>query len=151
MSVPKLYKIPHETDTFNFPDPGSNHLVQYITSLTLENGENLFTKGCHNIPWADVHKILPLVKPTDFPSPVDTVNHVRQMLVFNLLANRICENCGDKRDTRKLSLCNDCALAWYCSKQCQENHWNIHKLRCCNPQGPLNEGYQSIAILKQKE
>ena len=37
--------------------------------------------------------------------------------------NNICTKEGLKR-------CTSCKLAWYCSKECQEDHWKRHK-KCC--------------------
>ena len=41
------------------------------------------------------------------------------------------------------------AISWYCNEDCQKKHWNIHKKRCCNKDGPLDEGYQKISLLKK--
>ena len=81
----------------------------------------------------------------------EKINKAAMMATFNLLANRICEQCGDKSDITRLSICGSCALAWYCSKECQEKHWPTHKLRCCKKDGPLNKGYQAMAICKMKD
>jgi hypothetical protein len=75
----------------------------------------------------------------------------RTMLVFNLLANRICEECGDKTDITKLLLCKNCHLAWYCGDECARRHWPTHGLRCGKRGGPLNRGYQAISITPVKK
>ena len=147
MSVPKLYKIPHERDGLKLPPHGSQELLYYITWLRTEDNQLLFEKAYKNIPNSDVDYLLNVTKE---PSTQQERTKLSQMLAFNRLANRICENCGDKKDITKLSICNDCGLAWYCSKECQTNHWDIHKLRCCKPDGPLDEGYQAIALLRRK-
>ena len=112
-------------------------------------GENLFLKGVNNLPLKDIEKVFNITSEGEEPTQ-EKVTHLAQMLTFNLLANRICEQCGDKRDLTKLSICGSCALAWYCSKECQERHWSTHKLRCCKKDGPLNTGYQAIAMVKMK-
>ncbi len=149
MSVPELYKIPHEVPGFQIPPHGSPMQVQYITSLKMGNGENMFLKGVNNLPIKDIEKVFNVTSEGEEPTQ-EKVTHLAQMLTFNLLANRICEQCGDKRDLTKLSICGSCALAWYCSKECQERHWSTHKLRCCKKDGPLNTGYQAIAMVKMK-
>jgi hypothetical protein len=101
-------------------------LFQYITSLKMDNGENLFFKGVNNLPVKDIEKLITVTSEGEKPTQ-ETVTKSTQMLTFNLLANRICEQCGDKRDLTKLFICGSCALAWYCSKECQERHWSTHK------------------------
>ena len=150
MSVPDLYKIPHEVPGFKLPPHGTQELIWYINWLKMENGDSLLMKAINNLPHADVEKIVPLM--VDDPKPLhEKVQQAAMMCTFNLLSNRICEQCGDKSDIVRLSLCGSCALAWYCSKECQEKHCPTHKLRCCKPDGPLNNGYQAIAILKKKD
>ncbi|CAE6437777.1 unnamed protein product [Rhizoctonia solani] len=39
-----------------------------------------------------------------------------------------CDNC--ERETPSLSPCSNCHKAWYCSNQCLENNWRIHRLHC---------------------
>ena len=72
------------------------------------------------------------------------------MLAFNRLANRICENCGDKKILQNYRFVMIVDYV-YCSKVCQRNHWDTHKLRCRNVNGPLDNGFQAIALLKKKE
>ena len=148
VSVPDLYKIPHEKDGFKLPPHGSQELLYYITWLRTQDNQLLFEKAYKNIPNSDVDLILNTTKE---PSTEQERTKLSQMLAFNRLANRICENCGDKKDITKLSICNDCGLAWYCSKVCQINHWDTHKLRCRNVDGPLDKGFQAIALVKKKE
>ncbi|CAE6479680.1 unnamed protein product [Rhizoctonia solani] len=42
-----------------------------------------------------------------------------------------CDYCG--RESPSLSSCSDCRKAWYCSNQCLEDHWKIHRLYCLDP------------------
>jgi len=37
-----------------------------------------------------------------------------------------CSGCGKDGQTR----CGGCALLWYCSMKCQENHWSVHESKC---------------------
>jgi hypothetical protein len=150
MPAPDLYKIPHETSSFRLPEHGSPELVNYISNLTLGNGDNLQATSASNIPIADINKVLPYMEADD-TSPRDKCVKVAQILAFNRLANRICEECGDKSELTALSICSDCALSWYCSKECQGKHWDTHKLRCCKRTGPLDTGYQCIAILNTQQ
>lgn len=149
MSVPDLYKIPHETPDFVMPPQGTPMLVEYLQSLEMPNGDSLLLKAVNNMPDADIRMLLQNT-PDDPRSFKDRVSNSACMLTINLLANRICEQCGDKSDIKKLSICGSCALAWYCSKECQEKHWPTHKLRCCKKDGPLNKGFQAIAFVKTK-
>jgi hypothetical protein len=150
MSLPKLYKFPHETPGFKLPPHGSQELMWYLNWLKLEDNEPFVLKAVNNLPEADTEVLLNVMK--DDPQPLEEKRkQAALMCTFNLLANRICEQCGDKSDITQLSICNSCALAWYCSKECQEKHWPTHKLRCCKKDGPLNKGYQAIAFCKLKD
>jgi hypothetical protein len=150
MPAPGLYKIPHETSSFRLPEHGSPELANYIANLTTADGDNLLVAAASNVPVADITKVLPYMG-EDGASPAEQCVRVSQMLAFNRLANRICEECGDKSDLTALSICGDCALSWYCSKECQGKHWDTHKLRCCKRTGPLDTGYQCIAILNTQQ
>lgn len=77
--------------------------------------------------------------------------NLRLCLVVNRLNNPICECCGNKSDVSKLLICKHCCLSWYCNDACSEAHFNVHKLRCCKKDGPLDLGYQQIAMLKVDE
>lgn len=149
MSIPALYHFPNETNDFTLPSFGSQESIIYYTSLMLEDGKNLFFTASNNIPLVDINTVInqcPSNEPFEQRCPM-----LKQQLAFNRLSNRICEACGDKSDIRKLSICTDCCLSWYCSKECQVRHWSTHKQRCCNINGPLDNGYQQIAILKIDE
>lgn len=43
----------------------------------------------------------------------------------------LCENCNKYfEDRSRLLKCKTCRSVTYCSKQCQKNHWEIHKKDC---------------------
>lgn len=146
MSLPTLYHFPEETNSFNLPEHGSRELINYVTTLTLNN-DNVFGKAMYYLPDADSQLLLDL--PGQFENEPQEVklSRMKQSVVFMRLTNRICEFCGDKRDIRKLKICADCCISWYCSKDCQANHWPIHKQRCQQKNGPLDKGYQQLAFL----
>lgn len=142
MSVyPELYKFPHEINTFHIPNHGTPELVNYVLSLQLNDGTSVIQRGMANLPDADVNIIMPYMENKNDMQ-------ARASLTINRLTNRICEKCGDKSDIRCLMICKDCCLSWYCSKRCQESDWERHMLRCCRPGGPLDTGYQGIAIME---
>jgi ankyrin repeat protein len=41
---------------------------------------------------------------------------------------KICSFCNEVPQNRKK--CGKCKIAFYCSKECQSQHWTIHKLEC---------------------
>ena len=48
-------------------------------------------------------------------------------------SNRIeCSNCRkcEFYTGKKLKVCSKCYTIYYCSKDCQKNHWNTHKVTC---------------------
>lgn len=42
--------------------------------------------------------------------------------------SRECKNCSAKPSSKKI--CAKCKQTWYCSKECQVEHWKIHKVVC---------------------
>lgn len=138
MTLPNLFKFPHEIDSFFIPKD-----INYIYSLTYDDGTNVFKKGLLNLPLNDINYLLNLNISKNYEL-------LRENLVINLLSNRICENCGNKDNIKKLLICVKCSLAWYCSISCQTEHYSTHILRCNNINGPLNEGYQKILVLPVK-
>ena len=75
-------------------------------------------------------------------------SQLRKLLVHNRWANPICGNCGDKKQEIPLLRCSGCCLEMYCNKTCQKAHWKTHKLRCKKRSGPLDQGYQALAVIK---
>lgn len=51
--------------------------------------------------------------------------------VSNLVAqeeiSRFCAQCSKPNCTKR---CSECKNIYYCSKECQKNHWNVHKKNC---------------------
>lgn len=41
---------------------------------------------------------------------------------------RRCANCGEKASVMKK--CADCGTVKYCSRECQKQHWKVHKVNC---------------------
>jgi hypothetical protein len=147
--VPYLYNIPVDlNNNFKLPEHGSDELMHYITNLKTRDNKLIGQKAIENIPIKDINLVLNKINPRIGPELINQVSILRHALAYNRLANRICEQCGDKNDIIKLMICEDCCLSWYCSKECQVKHWNTHQLRCCNEYGPLDKGYQAIFMGK---
>ena len=53
----------------------------------------------------------------------DFRNNIRRIIMF-----KCCRNCH-KIDC-KLRTCKNCRYVLYCSRKCQKNDWNQHKLKC---------------------
>jgi NADH pyrophosphatase NudC (nudix superfamily) len=149
-SVPKLYHFPMETDSFKIPEFGSQQLLQYINTLYFDdiNHEHVLTLAIHNMVLADIEALLPYMQTNLNITDEEKVLNAAQTLVFNRLSNRICDKCGNKHDIKKLSLCRNCGMTWYCSKKCQVEHWPKHIERCCQSNGPVETGYMAMAVLK---
>lgn len=78
----------------------------------------------------------------------------------NLVKARQCANCNkiydSKRDIKPMFKCGKCLLQYYCDKECQQNHWNAHKLVCVslraiapdynisNQNHPINQKIQTV-------
>lgn len=85
------------------------------------------------------------------------INNAGYGFLQNRLINQVCHNCGKnaRQGFRKivpdnypyLFECNNCKMTYYCSKECQENDWNIHKNWCCNPNGPRDLGVNKTVII----
>lgn len=109
------------------------------------DGQPLLETAYKFLPDIDVNHVLEQVGPNGVSPNVD----LRLALVSNLLNNPICETCGNKSNPDQLLICRHCCLAWYCNDTCAQTHYEIHRLRCRNQHGPLNNGYQAIYLAKR--
>jgi predicted sulfurtransferase len=109
------------------------------------DGQPLLETAYKYLPETDVNHVLSQVGEDGVAPNVD----LRLALVTNLLNNPICESCGNKSTPNQLMLCRHCCLAWYCNDTCAHNHDNLHRQRCRNQHGPLNQGYQAISLSKR--
>ena len=41
-----------------------------------------------------------------------------------------CGGCNVLKHCTELSKCGNCNCAYYCSAECQKNHWKEHKAQC---------------------
>lgn len=49
--------------------------------------------------------------------------------------NKICRNAQDELpEGQRLMACSKCKETSYCSKECQKNHWGVHKKSCKTPE-----------------
>lgn len=73
-------------------------------------------------------------------------------LVFTFVAadkldeQTICIWCGFH--DKKLGFCNKCYLVQYCSADCKEKDFKKHSKRCCQLDGPLDDGPQRLVMFK---
>jgi len=49
---------------------------------------------------------------------------------------------GERLD---LKVCSRCKLIYYCSKECQKSHWQVHKSFCCSP-GTFLVGDRALVV-----
>lgn len=110
-----------------------------------ENGAQLLFEASSNIPQCDVDYV------NQMSGDGDVNPNLKAMLAVNRLLNPICEECGYKTDTSKLMLCKKCKLSWFCNNTCAEKNHAKHSRRCCNVNGPLDNGYQAITLLERKK
>lgn len=45
-------------------------------------------------------------------------------------SERFCAHCGKSSKETKLRACTACTVAVYCSKECQQSNWEVHKPQC---------------------
>lgn len=112
--------------------------------LSIVNHEN-FKVAVTKVPEVDVDYVL-----RHCGEGVDR-DETKRSIAYNAWYNRICSNCGNKKNVKKLKKCSGCYLIEYCNRECQRNHWSIHKLRCSpnhETTTQLNHGYQGIFIGK---
>lgn len=55
---------------------------------------------------------------------------------------QICKNCKkiEQLSSTRFKKCSGCKLDYYCSKECQKQHWHIHKFDCMSLQSSVDEG-----------
>lgn len=56
---------------------------------------------------------------------------LRTQLTMMRLTNPICATCHEKSAKIALNRCDQCFLYTYCSKECQETHWQAHHKKWC--------------------
>lgn len=101
-----------------------------------------------NIPKADVEWLRRKLDGME-DSHLKTEDDIRQLLAMVRLANPICDHCMYKDDLAQLELCPKCLLVFYCRepKHCKQQAWSKHSERCCNPDGPEDDGPMRPLIL----
>ncbi|CAH6419903.1 Hypothetical protein HVR_LOCUS979 [uncultured virus] len=87
-----------------------------------------------------------IIKPGE---KVTSEDEIRAMITEIRWKNRICNHCMDKSNILKLFFCDKCYLVQYCSKECKEKDLDIHRKRCCDPDGPLDDGPQQFAVVER--
>jgi hypothetical protein len=60
---------------------------------------------------------------------MDNLTKKFQKVIKTELLHR-CEECNTAASKKDLKLCGNCRTIFYCSKDCQEKNWKIHKLVC---------------------
>ena len=146
--IPDLFEI-QTPPNFKLPSYGSPELIEYLITIEIEKDNLLYLRGVDNLPNSDIEFLMKKTGIELTKKNNEKIRHLAQCLVFNRLSKRICDYCGKQEDN--LKICKNCCLSWYCSTDCQKKHWDIHKLRCCNINGPLDEGYQKILLLGEKD
>lgn len=77
-----------------------------------------------NVPQRDVDEIMSKAESgTAFDEKT-----VRHAIAFIRKTNRICKRCGIT-DVH-LKCCSKCKIVYYCSQECQKQHWPSHKREC---------------------
>ena len=54
------------------------------------------------------------------------------------IRRRVCAFC-EVRFERRLRACTRCLVTYYCSKECQRAHWNVHKQSCVSPSDDIRQ------------
>ena len=119
-----------------------NRLEQETTEWIFGHEHPMFQIAKSHVTKEDVNFIQRLticIRKVSVPEDV-----ARTMTANIRWKNRICNECQDKSDILKLFFCEKCYLVQYCSKECQEKNWTQHRERCCNPDGPLDDGPQQF-------
>lgn len=108
-----------------------------------------FTTAKNNVTKADVKFLQNLTQSSGGKAVSE--DGARQMTAEIRWGNRICNKCMDKSDILKLFFCDKCYLVQYCSKYCLNTDSSEHQKRCCDPNGPLDDGPQCFAVAERKQ
>lgn len=74
----------------------------------------------------------PLNAPTERPQErISAVPLVSTKQSTN--AQQSCANCSKNKDITEFDRCARCQSSFYCDRECQKAHWNIHKEECIMP------------------
>ncbi len=65
---------------------------------------------------------------------------LRETIVYMHWLNPICGACGKKGNDTKLEPCEFCGLEFYCSRECEETHWERggHSHVCARDDAPFD-------------
>lgn len=77
-----------------------------------------------------------------------TEQEIRRIIVGTHWGNPICATCKENHPD-KLHPCEECLLQFYCSEECEEKHWEIHKTQCRNKHAPfdrLTDPYRPVVL-----
>jgi len=135
--------------------------MEGLIKVTSTNIAEVLLAAKANLPHADVDllrgtKRMPVARAagkkhkTDEPARILNKDDIGNMLVLLRFRNSICDNCLKKGDT-PLYLCADCKLTFYCSTDCKKAHAEAHAKRCCQANGPLDDGPQKLMFVKVKK
>ena len=137
MSEPEICQL----DKLSFNDVLSKNSVELVFQLTCKQNSKPFQTGMQNVPDADIRLLL------TSRAPPQSASQARLIVAYLRYANPICDHCRNKQAPRELFLCTGCCLTWYCNKECQIAHREIHQQRCGQKNGPLDEGPQKLTLL----
>lgn len=135
-------KLPTGVKVGPYTEKERNKLLETIQK------DQRFFKAVLSLPQCD----LGIVKQQNPGSDINDMS-LRVMLAMNRWMNPCCNRpgCGEKRPER-LGFCSQCYLTYYCgSSDCREKDRATHAKRCCNPDGPPDEGPFKIAIIQMDE
>jgi hypothetical protein len=137
-----------EPETFHNPlfdaTKGDSYHQQYINNLTSLFKHPLFQTALRKLPRSDEDAVRAAV-----PEELER-NRLLYSLAFVRWSNPICDFCLDKSNPAALFPCQECGLTFYCSAEHQVEHKAKHSLRCCNLDGPLDDGPMSLAFITAK-
>lgn len=74
-----------------------------------------------------VHQPLDASRLEPFPDPMAFQFSFIVNGMVTLVHNNLCISCKQRKETK---ICQDCGLARYCGKACQQADWRLHKFLC---------------------